>query len=203
MGMEISNEIIRVIPNFIDQKKIDQGLKILATKERQPWRDNNTVEVVPNYVLASFAYTTDLALKVSKKIATEFNTDAEIYCVDTQLGVWGYGKGSGPHTDSNNSGFITYSSIVYLTTDYEGGEIEFPDYEIIYKPKAGDLILFKTKNTVHEAYPVRSGNRSTVVGFFSDVHPYEWRPDYDPETYNPEIKDGRDDLPDKAMGSVR
>jgi hypothetical protein len=173
---------IKIIHNFISSKDIKEALFFLESKPTEPWQDNPSVKVVPLYIVGSFAAISKQAYKVAKQIAKSFNNPNEIYCVDSQLGVWDIGKGAGPHLDTYNSGYITYSSIIYLTSDYEGGEIDFPEHNISYKPKAGDLVLFPSKDTIHEVRPVISGNRSTIVGFFSDVHPNEWTTDYDPDT---------------------
>ncbi len=198
----VNKEDIKIIHNFISEEDIKEALHLLDTKPKEPWRDNPTVQIIPPYIVGAFAMITKQAYAVTKKIAEEFNNSKEIYCVDSQIGIWGLNKGSGPHLDTYNSGYINYSSIIYLTSDYDGGEIEFPDYGIVHKPKAGDLVLFPSKGTIHEVYPVTAGNRSTIVAFYSDVHPSQWRPDYDPETFLENAQDGRDFLPDGATGKI-
>lgn len=197
-----TKEDIKIINNFISQEDIAECLYLLANKPKEPWIDNPTVKAIPLYIVGALAMVSKQVYEVTKRIAKEFNTDKEIYCVDSQIGKWDIGKGSGPHLDTQNAGYVNYSSIIYLTDEYEGGEIEFPEQQIIYKPKAGDLILFPSKGVLHEVFPVKSGNRSTIVGFYSDVHPSQWRPDYDLETFIPNSFDGRDNLPNRAMGDV-
>jgi hypothetical protein len=184
----VNKEDIKIINNFISKADIEEALNILETKPKEPWRDNPAVQIVPTYILGSFAMITKQAYEVTKIISKEFKTKEEIYCVDSQLGVWDIGRGAGAHEDNYNSGYITYSSIIYLTDDYEGGEIEFLDYGIIHKPKAGDLILFPSKGVLHQVNPVISGKRATIVAFYSDVHPSKWTSDYDPTTVLSEEK---------------
>jgi hypothetical protein len=198
----IKKEDIKIIHNFISEEEQAEGLRILSTHRLEPWSANPTVKVVPLFHIDALAFVSKQVQNITTKISKEFGLTKEFFCHDSQIGTWDLGKGSGPHTDTQNAGYVNYSSILYLTGDYEGGEIEFPEQGIQYKPEARDLIIFPCKNLVHEVYPVTSGNRSTVVGFYSDVHLSEWRPDYDPETYNPDLKDTRDQLPDKAMGSI-
>lgn len=198
----IKKEDIKIIHNFISEEEQEEGLRILSTYEKTPWKDNSTVKVVPLIHIDALAFVTKQVQNITRKISKEFNVTKELFCQDSQIGRWDLGEGSGPHTDTQNAGFVKYSSILYLSGDYEGGEIEFPEQGIQYKPIARDLIIFPCKNLVHEVYPVTSGNRSTVVGFYSDVHPSEWRPDYDPETYDPDLRDTRDQLPNKAKGSI-
>lgn len=182
--MEPTKEKIRVFSNFISKEEIAEALNVLETKTKERWRDNPRVLVVPNQILAAFRINVEQSYRISEKIKEVFNIpQKEIYCVDSQLGTWTYEGGSGMHEDTKDSGFIKFSSIIYLTDNYEGGEIDFPYLDFRYKPKAGDLLLFPSHGYVHEVLPVISGNRSTIVGFFSDVHPALWSPDFYPSEH--------------------
>lgn len=45
--------------------------------------------------------------------------------------------------------------VVYLNDDYEGGQLEFPDYNIIMEPKKGDICIFPTGFAFpHKVYKV-------------------------------------------------
>lgn len=179
-----SKDKIRVFSNFIDQEDIDFCLNLLETKTKERWKYNPRVLIVPNTVIASFYQVVKHAYRVTELIKEVFNIpQKEIYCVNSELGTWTYEGGSGQHEDSANEGYLKFSSIIYLTDDYEGGEIVFPELDFEYKPKAGDLILFPSHGYLHEVKPVLSGNRSTIVGFFSDVHPALWSPDFRPSEY--------------------
>jgi hypothetical protein len=50
--------------------------------------------------------------------------------------------------------------IIYLNDDYEGGEICYPEYDIEYKPKAGDLVVHCVE-APHGVNIVKSGIRYT------------------------------------------
>jgi hypothetical protein len=55
------------------------------------------------------------------------------------------------------------SILVYLNDDFSGGEIYFPDRDVIISPKPGMLILFPgTKNYEHGVKKVESGIRYTL-----------------------------------------
>jgi hypothetical protein len=57
---------------------------------------------------------------------------------------------------------------MYPNDSYTGGEITFPDYDLIIKPKPGDMILFpgngKYKHTVEV---VTSGVRYTMPSWYT------------------------------------
>lgn len=58
----------------------------------------------------------------------------------------------------------TYTAIIYLSSDFEGGEFCFVDQVI--KPKSGDVIIFNAKE-VHKVNPLKSGTRNCyVIKFF-------------------------------------
>lgn len=59
-----------------------------------------------------------------------------------------------PHMESP----IMWGAVVYFNDDYEGGEIYYPDYEYLYKPKAGSMALHKG-STRHGVKKVTSGER--------------------------------------------
>lgn len=59
------------------------------------------------------------------------------------------------------------TNLLYLTSDFEGGELHFPDHDITFKPKAGDVVSFFS-NTRHEVRPVFSGRRVTTQLFLFD-----------------------------------
>lgn len=66
-----------------------------------------------------------------------------------------------PHVDE-----YPYAAILYLTDDYEGGELYFPDQKISFKPNSCSLYIFKGKKNLHGVSEVFSGERYTVVTFW-------------------------------------
>jgi hypothetical protein len=53
---------------------------------------------------------------------------------------------------------IMWGSVVYFNEDYEGGEIYYPDYDYLYKPKAGSMAMH-SGTTRHGVKKVISGER--------------------------------------------
>lgn len=57
---------------------------------------------------------------------------------------------------------------MYLSDNYEGGEIYFPDYDLIIKPEVGELIFFPgTNRYIHGVKEVTKGNRLVLQSFLS------------------------------------
>jgi hypothetical protein len=82
------------------------------------------------------------------------------------------GLSMSPHTDTKFdtpemvNGIEPFATVcLYLSENYEGGEIGFPEIDFYLKPKAGTLVIFKG-NTLHEVKKLISGDRYLVmVGF--------------------------------------
>ena len=56
------------------------------------------------------------------------------------------------------------SVVCFLNDDFEGGELVFPDLDLVIEPRAGTLVCFPSDhNFIHGVNPVRAGARFTAV----------------------------------------
>lgn len=104
----------------------------------------------------------------------------EIYCVGL-LGrppvimKWRPGIEQRPHADKQlNNGapnaFVNYdlNSLFYYNDDFEGGELFYPQHDIVIKPKPGLAIAHPGDvNYLHGVTMITSGNRYTTPSFYS------------------------------------
>lgn len=68
------------------------------------------------------------------------------------------------HYDGGPSNNRWISAIIYLNSDYEGGELEFPDHVTKIKPKNGTLVLFPSNYAYrHIAHDVTQGTKYAIV----------------------------------------
>lgn len=68
------------------------------------------------------------------------------------------------HTDHGFSYNATVSLVAYINADYEGGELYFRLQDLMYKPEAGDLIIFPSNFMYpHKAMPVNKGTKYSIV----------------------------------------
>lgn len=73
----------------------------------------------------------------------------------------------GPHVDWNEQNSdITYTIVVYLNDDYEGGELFFvePDINIKIKPKKGSIVMFPSVLPyLHQSCEITSGRKMLIT----------------------------------------
>ena len=70
------------------------------------------------------------------------------------------------HIDDAGASFRRASTVFYLNDNYEGGEIEFPSFNVKYKPQAGDFIMFPSSYAYrHKVNPVVSGTRYAIASW--------------------------------------
>jgi hypothetical protein len=73
------------------------------------------------------------------------------------------------HSDSGKGYERIVSALLYLNSDYEGGELEFPFFNIKIKPQPGMLVLFPSNFAYsHIAHPVKSGTKYCLVTWLRD-----------------------------------
>jgi hypothetical protein len=85
-----------------------------------------------------------------------------------QYGILKYGKDQffTNHIDDHQDFHRRISTIYYLNDNYLGGEINFPRFGIIFKPKANEMIIFPSTYVYnHSVSPVTEGERYAVVSW--------------------------------------
>jgi hypothetical protein len=98
-----------------------------------------------------------------------------LYGDTAQIVRWPPGTQLSPHADNihpdgqpNTTPHRSFSSILYLNDDYEGGETYFPGHGVRLKPEAGALVLFGAgPEYVHGVSNVTRGMRYTYAGWFT------------------------------------
>lgn len=74
----------------------------------------------------------------------------------------------GPHTDSSqNPTTENISAVIYLNENYKGGEINFPNQNIMIKPSAGSIVIFPSiPPYYHESKEVVEGIKYMSPAFW-------------------------------------
>ena len=85
---------------------------------------------------------------------------------DYEILKYGEGQKFTNHIDDHPNYHRRISTVCYLNDNYEGGEIVFPRFNITYKPKANEMIIFPSTYVYnHSVLPVTSGTRYCVVSW--------------------------------------
>ena len=72
------------------------------------------------------------------------------------------------HTDDGSSERSRVSMLYYLNDDYEGGELEFANFDVLYKPVAGDILIFPSSFIYkHRFRQVTEGTRYVIADFMA------------------------------------
>jgi predicted 2-oxoglutarate/Fe(II)-dependent dioxygenase YbiX len=73
------------------------------------------------------------------------------------------------HYDGSTGSGRSLSAIVYLNNDYEGGHVEFTNFNVKIKPEPGMLLLFPSNYAyTHIAHPVTNGTKYAIVTWLHD-----------------------------------
>lgn len=61
-----------------------------------------------------------------------------------------------------------HSYVLYINDDYEGGELHFEKLDVVIKPEAGSIIMFKSNDpdNLHQTYPLKSGYKYIIPHFW-------------------------------------
>lgn len=104
----------------------------------------------------------------------------QVYPDYTDLVFWPPGDGMVVHADNANDdgspnlfAWRTYSAVLYLNDDYEGGSTYFPRLGVEVQPKTGKLVAFGAGSEYqHGVRPITSGKRYTMPLWFTDQLSY-------------------------------
>jgi predicted 2-oxoglutarate/Fe(II)-dependent dioxygenase YbiX len=117
-----------------------------------------------------------IILREASLINNHFRHTIKIFPETINLVVWPPGYELKPHIDnehldgtSNGMEQRTFSAVVYLNDNYEGGEIYFPAINASVKPTMGQLVAFRSsRRHMHGVRDVTRGLRYTMPAWFTD-----------------------------------
>lgn len=159
------NNLIKFVPGFMDPKEanlvyeyaIQNNDKFLEFGNHEKeftyhadFSDLKIKELLDKYGKLVWAF-------VSSNYAGPFiNYDDS----KTHIARFSEGYGMHEHFDSTRPNDI--ATLIYLNSNYDGGEIYFPELDITIKPNSGDLVCFPdTPDFVHGVKPISKGIRYT------------------------------------------
>jgi hypothetical protein len=103
------------------------------------------------------------------KIEKDYQASFGIYTTwHDSYGILKYGVGQKftNHIDDHPDYHRRISTVYYINDNYSGGEIIFPRFNITFKPKANQMIIFPSTYVYnHSVSPVLEGTRYAVVSW--------------------------------------
>ena len=169
--MESYSEKIHVIENFLNK---DQCNILFDKYNEKIWdaADPNiktgfgvSVEEAKNFY-ESDNYLAEICRYMGKVISVCYGKDMELKSLFHS--VMNIGAKNSLHWDNYiENGEEDVSALLYINDDFAGGELYFPNQNLIIKPKSGTFVFFQGDESVeHEVKTVTDGSRNAFVGFY-------------------------------------
>lgn len=110
-----------------------------------------------------------LLLAASVAYAKRYSIERELWHEEYSVLKYSNGEEYIAHYDGSTDTGRAISALVYLNSDFEGGETEFVHFGIKIKPQPGMLVLFPSNFAYrHVAHPVTAGIKYGLVTWIRD-----------------------------------
>ena len=110
-----------------------------------------------------------LLLAASGTYVHKYNIHEQLWHEPYTMLKYSNGQSYTEHYDGGTDTGRCISCIAYLNDNYEGGEIEFPNFGVKIKPQSGMLIVFPSNLAYrHIAHPVTAGAKYNLVTWIRD-----------------------------------
>jgi Rps23 Pro-64 3,4-dihydroxylase Tpa1-like proline 4-hydroxylase len=185
-GKELAEGIITFDNVFIEsenylKKILDQNIN--WEKEKKEWKNNSStvkdfygrdVDIIrlPKHENNSEGILSELSLDFYNNIKPYLDIYTEKYKLETrfhedaQLLRYSEGQKVDEHSDKIRFFLRNISLTYYINDEYEGGEIEFVNFDLKVKSKKNQLIIFPSTDVyTHKVHPVTGGLRYVIVQF--------------------------------------
>lgn len=168
IGSDVKN--IKLVENFLTKEDLDYLHSEINKHSFDDWREPTGPSPWDGMVVQIGEGKTDFLFpRLINKIKESYGVDVKLS--HKQVGRimrWHNNERMPLHVDDYHINQYHMATIMYLNSDFEGGEIVFPKYNFSHKPKMGDMLMFPSnKYYRHEVLPVTSGKRLTLSIWFS------------------------------------
>jgi len=124
--------------------------------------NNNSIKII-NTITNSISKCIEIYIKETNAVPGYLPNIINVRKYDTEAYM-------GPHIDTEDEQDKTRPSIslvFYLNDNYEGGQIEFQNQNILLKPEAGSIIIFPSISPYyHDPKPVTKGTKYMIPVFW-------------------------------------
>jgi predicted 2-oxoglutarate/Fe(II)-dependent dioxygenase YbiX len=174
-----SKKNIVVVKNFISTEHLNDFYSYAKTIN--DYKDSEGIWNNRVHTSVSFSknnkYLFDLANNYLLQLKNEIEKQFKLKILEkqaAQIVIWRNGDFQLPHADKENRDGSEHpypnndiASLMYLNSDYKGGQIFFPNQKIQIKPEAGSAIFFPgDKYYLHGVSKITEGQRFTIPSFW-------------------------------------
>lgn len=169
---------ILIVDNLLTQSLVDYIFSLTSSEKLESSKVGERIDkrqkIRRDFALSSqdcAPLDTYLLQSISSTVIKEFGIKLQ-YRERWKVGFYeGSARGHyNPHTDIQGNMDHRQLSFVIAMSDpaeYEGGELEFPEFDKILKPEKGTALIFPSK-FLHGVRPVTAGERYTLLSFMFD-----------------------------------
>lgn len=177
------SKLIETVESAVNQKIISWAFSSIEGDFEGVYKNiRDTLEIEIPYVDSYTSNILNSLLEVEKEISTEFLKSFKLvedhYRTEFNLPFnnheqyrilkYGVGQKFTDHVDDTGKIHRRISTVCYLNDDYEGGEILFPRFNLTYKPKKNEMLIFPSFYVYnHSVSEVLNGTRYSVVSWIS------------------------------------
>ena len=178
--MEEIGDQIYVYKSFLSQEEIDPYLNMMINQKE--WLDGaqfnkSTIETFGHPVF----------LNILNKIQDEIALEDMFVDLTPSVTKYKHGKGMEEHSDdcpycwklidpkrtlrgNEDKRCVIYGMVLYFSK-FTGGEIYYPEQDVVFSPEPGDLIMHSTnRHCKHGVKPVIDGTRYSFAPYFVQYH---------------------------------
>ena len=175
------NRIVEV-PNFVSESMASSMVEYFKKEDRwgeTAFNGSHGAPVQAGYVKPSDfglpdSIFMDVNAKLEEAVSAVYNKSVTPSSIHAQK--WDVGSSANPHSDNSDfdgnptEGFdnLKYVGILYLNSDYEGGDLYFPDHDISIHPNSGSMYIFSGGvENIHGVTEITRGTRYSIVSFWN------------------------------------
>lgn len=162
--------------DFLTGAEVDLLLNLAKSATEDDWYSGNLNPHDGHYVGKSLSFKPDesvskLVAGIDSRVSGLFSDWTNIIQIGSIVRNTDKLMPVGLHRDNedenmvnNRNAYCKFGILMYLNSDFDGGEICYPEYGIEYKPKRGVLIIHHAGN-LHGVNPVSNGTRYSMTSF--------------------------------------
>ena len=158
------------IQNFITKDELDQVMQFIKERDNSDWDNpDSPYEFWSGKILkADLLKEKRIFDLLNQRVKTLFSGTFDVTGISLQRYM--INDALGEHTDDHdghtaNNEKVFCGLVLYYNDEYQGGELNYPKLNIIYKPKSGSLLIHGGK-ILHGTLPVKSNSVRYISTMF-------------------------------------